>query len=124
LDKSVSMDGYLITDKSSENHSVISFSGDLTIRQINNILRDILLLEKPCNTLTIEISEADFIDLAFIQVLFAFAKEYLSKGNNTIDFQFSLTEELIELFDQTGIIDIFTILKHNRNGQTENYTRS
>ncbi len=85
---------------------VISFSGNLDIRNSNDLKKKMLEYKPQKEKLKIVLENTDNIDLSFMQLLFAFLKKLKQEGKE-LEFSQNLDKEYEKIVKESGFFDVF-----------------
>lgn len=100
------MEAYQLTFSKEKNVTHITCCGDLTIRNTKSILSEFIVQKEYTRSLLIELTDVEFIDLTFLQLLVSIIKEHTNTASNSFQFKYQLEEEHLDLLINTGFIDI------------------
>jgi anti-anti-sigma regulatory factor len=96
----------MIKTKTEGDIEVISFAGNLDIRNSNDIKKKMVDYKPQKEKLKIILENTDNIDLSFMQLLFAFLKRLKEEGK-TLDFSQKLDKEYEKIVKESGFLDVF-----------------
>ncbi len=85
---------------------VISFAGNLDIRNSSDLKDEMLKYKPQKEKLHIVLENTDNIDLSFMQLLYAFLKKLKDDGK-ILKFSQNLNKEYEKIVKESGFIDVF-----------------
>lgn len=97
------MKTYKFEIKQTENSSVITIEGVLSLQNSNEIKNDMLELLKLNTNYEFLIQNASSIDLSFLQLLESFKKS-AKKSEKTLSIRYVLSDEQKKLINKTNLI--------------------
>lgn len=96
------MENYLIKTENIDDKTIVTFSGDLSIQNIEKIKQELINIIVDYPNININLDDVSDIDVSFVQLLYAFRQEK-QQQNKEIAIEVNLNEELRCLLSKAGI---------------------
>ncbi len=100
-----------ITESDINNHFAVNLSGNLTIDNSASIHNYLLKKALSQDSITLNVSESDEIDLSIFQIIIGFIT-VRNKLEKKTDIEFNLNESMDELINKSGLTTLISSIKN------------